>query len=262
VRPAEREQREAAEDLGAHGVEGELERGHDAEAAAPAAQGPQELRVLAVRGAHDPPVPGDELRRQQVVAGQAVLALEPAGPAAQREAGDAGGRDAAAGDGEAVGLGGAVDLRPDRAASAACDATARVDLDVGHVAEVEDDAVVAQRQPGDRMAAGAHRDREAVLAGERERGDDVIDADAARDEPRPPPDHRVEERAGVLVSRVAGLVHAAEQTEAQFVDRRSEGRHGDEGRVRAAPRLRSIRPCARWPDPAIAVVQSRPARVA
>ena len=47
---------------------------------------------------------------------------------------------------------------------------------------------------------------------------DVVDGDALGHEPRPAVDHGVEERAGVLVERVAGLVHAALQAEAELVD--------------------------------------------
>ena len=92
----------AAADLGPERVQRQLERGDDAEAAAAAAQRPEQLGVLVLGGAHDPAVPGDELGGDEVVAGQPVLALEPARAAAEREPGDAGGGDAPAGRGEPV----------------------------------------------------------------------------------------------------------------------------------------------------------------
>ena len=71
-------------------VEPELERGDDAEVGACAAEPPEQVRVLVLGGAHDPAVRRDELDREQVVDRQAVLALEPAHAAAEREPGDPG----------------------------------------------------------------------------------------------------------------------------------------------------------------------------
>ena len=65
------------------------ERGHDAEVAAAAAQGPEEVRVSR-RWLDQFAVCGHDLGRQQVVAGQAVLPIEPADAAAEGQAGDAG----------------------------------------------------------------------------------------------------------------------------------------------------------------------------
>ena len=72
--------------------------------------------------ADDPAVPRDELGGDEVVARQAVLALEPARAAAERQPGDAGRGDPAAGGGEAVRLRRAVDVGPDGAAADAGDA--------------------------------------------------------------------------------------------------------------------------------------------
>src|SRR5207249_4090857 len=77
-----------------------------------------------------------------------------------------------------------------------------VDVDVGHVAQVEDEAVVDERAADDGVTAGAHGDRQRRVAGEGQRRDDVVDGDAAGDEPRPPLDYRVEQGAGVLVGGV------------------------------------------------------------
>ena len=107
-----RVEHEPAEDLGPDRVQRELERGHDAEVAAAAAQRPEQLGMLVGGGADRLAARGHELDGEQVVAREAVLALEPAGAAAEREAGDAGARDAAADGGEPVLLGGAVDLGP------------------------------------------------------------------------------------------------------------------------------------------------------
>ena len=62
------------------------------------------------------PVGVDELDGEQVVGGEAVLGHQPAEAAAEREAGDAGRGDRAAGDGEAVLARRGVELRPGHAA--------------------------------------------------------------------------------------------------------------------------------------------------
>ena len=202
----------------------------------------------------------------QVVAGEAVLALEPAGAAAEGEPADAGGRHAPAGGGEPVGLRGAVDVGPGGPAADARDPPLGVDVDVAHAAQVEHEAVVAERAPGDRVAAGPHGDLQPVLAGEGERGDHVVGRRAARHEPRAPLDHRVEQRAGIGVLRLAGLVEAATQAEAQLLNAVSGSGssgggdrhrfflafdHAGEATPGAVAGLRLFRPSRRrWPEPA------------
>jgi len=103
--------------------------------------------MLVGSGAHEPAVGGHELGGDQVVAGQAVSALEPARAAAEREPGDAGRRHPPAGGGQTVRLRRPVDLCPNGAAADARDAPLGVHDDVGHAADVEDHAVVASDQP-------------------------------------------------------------------------------------------------------------------
>ena len=141
----------------------------------------------------------------------------------------------------------AIEVGPDRAAAHTGDPAGGVDLDVAHRPQVEDDAVVAQRQAGDGVAAGAHGDREVVLAGEGEGGDDVLDGERLHDVARTALDHRVEQRAAVVVGRAAGLVDAAVEAEAQLVGARGDGDvgHGRNTRGARRPRLRPLRPsCA------------------
>ena len=116
----------------------------------------------------------------EVVAGEAVLALEPAGAAAEREPGDAGARHAAA-DGEAVLLGSAVDLGPRRAAADAHDPAHRVDDDLAEAADVDHEAVLDEREAGHRVAAAAHGGSEVAHPREGERGGDLVRVRAARD---------------------------------------------------------------------------------
>ena len=68
----------------------ELEGGDDAEVAAAAADGPEQIRVLVGRGPQDPAVGGDDLGGDEVVDGQTELAGQPAHAAAQGQPADAG----------------------------------------------------------------------------------------------------------------------------------------------------------------------------
>ncbi len=131
--------------LGLRGVPGEharvdhlerqqrdLERGHDAERAAAAAQGPEELGVALGVGADDLAVRGHELGGEQVVALQPVAAGQPAHAAAQRVAGDADVGGGAVQRGEAMRAGGLDDVLPEGARADAGDALLRID---GHAPE-------------------------------------------------------------------------------------------------------------------------------
>src|SRR6476661_4526193 len=92
-----------------------LEGCDDPEVAAAAAQAPEQVGVLALARGQEAAVGGDDVRRDQVVAGKAVLALEPADAAAERQTRDAGARDGAAGGREAERLRLAVELAPRQA---------------------------------------------------------------------------------------------------------------------------------------------------
>ena len=195
----------------------ELDRGHDAEVAAAAAQRPEQLGMLVRGGADRLAGRGHELDGEHVVAGEAVLALEPAGAAAEREARDAGARHAAADGGEAVLLGRGVDLGPGQPAAHARDPALGVDHELAQAADVDHEAVLDERQAGDGVAAAAHRDAQVARPRERERGAHLVRVRAARDVARPRLDHAVEERAGVLVLGLAGVVEMAPQRVAELV---------------------------------------------
>ena len=79
-------------------------------------------------------VGGDDARRHEVVAAQAVLARQPADPAAEAQAGDAGVADHAARHGQTVLLRGRVEIGPGCAAAAARAARAGVDGDTSRIA--------------------------------------------------------------------------------------------------------------------------------
>ena len=95
----------------------ELELCHDAEVAAAAAQPPEEICVLGLARVDELPVGRHDVGADEVVAGEAVLAHQPADPAAERVAADAGRRHEPAGRRQPVGLRLVVDGGPGRAAA-------------------------------------------------------------------------------------------------------------------------------------------------
>ena len=99
-----RVQDQSGHHLGPDGVKPKLERGDHAEAAAASAQRPEQLAVLVLGGADQLALAGHQLGRDQVVAGEAVLALEPARAAAQGEPAHAGRGHPPAGGRQAVDL--------------------------------------------------------------------------------------------------------------------------------------------------------------
>jgi hypothetical protein len=82
-------------------VQAVLECRHDAEVSAAAAQRPEQVWVLILAGAHEVAIGGDDVRRDEVVAGEPAGTGEMPDPAAEREPGDARRRDQPAGHGEA-----------------------------------------------------------------------------------------------------------------------------------------------------------------
>ncbi len=150
-RPVDR----AAEHERADRVQVVLEGGGDAEVAAASAQAPEQLG-LAVRVDAQPfAVRGDEVDGAQVVDREPVPAHEVAEPAAEGEPADPDVADRPARGGEAVSLGGEVQLRPREAGGRAGDAAGGVDRHRLHERQVDHHAVVAHRVPDHGVAAAA-----------------------------------------------------------------------------------------------------------
>ena len=208
-----------AGDHGVDLVEAELERGDDAEVAAAAAQRPEQVRVLVLARADPLAARQHDLRADEVVDRQAVLAGEVAEAAAEREPADAGGRDDPAGGGEPVLVRGAVDLAPGAPAADAHGPRARVDVDPADRGEVDHEAVVDGAEPGAVVPAAADRDGEVALPRVRQQAGDVVRPRGLGDERRPAVDHGVVDAARELVAGVATLDHDA----AEVRERRGRG---------------------------------------
>jgi hypothetical protein len=147
-------------------VEGELERGNDAEVRARAAHRPEEIGVLALVGAHEAAVGRDHLDRAEVVDREAVLALEPAHAAAEGQPANAGVRHDAHGTNEPVCLRRCVKLAEERAAVHARCARLRVHARAAHAREIDDQTAVARPIARRAVPAAADGDQHVRAASE------------------------------------------------------------------------------------------------
>ena len=191
------------EHLGPELVQAELERRHDAEVAAAAAQRPEQVGVLVGARAHTAAVGEDDLGGDEVVDRHAVAAALVGDAAVERQPGDAGLGDDPAGGGQAKRRGHLVDVGPGRAALNVHGARGGVEAHAAHLREIDDQAVVAHGSAGHVVPTAANGERQLVLVGEAHGGRDVVGVGAARDDGRIPVDHPVPDAAGVVVVRVA-----------------------------------------------------------
>jgi hypothetical protein len=160
-----REQQHAGVHL-AQGDQLELDRHDGAEAAATAAQRPEQVGVLVAGGADELAVRGHELDGEQAVGREAVAAAEPAEPAAERVADDADVGRGARERREAGFGGGGRDVQPQRAGLDAGDAVRLVDLDRAHLAGLDEHRVVERTHRSSVVAGALHGDPQAVRVGE------------------------------------------------------------------------------------------------
>ena len=111
-----------------------------------------------------------------------------------------------------------VDLAERRAGLDARGARLRIDADRPHLREVDEHRRVGDGEAGDLVPAAAHAEEQVVVAGEADRGHHVGGVRGADHERRAAVDHRVPERAGLVVARLPGQRHAAGHAAAKSVD--------------------------------------------
>ena len=141
---------------------------------APAPRMPQNRSAFSsalARTSRPSAVTSSTARRQSIDSPE--LALQPAHPAAEGQAGDARVRNGPDVAGQADRLRSIVELAEQRAAVAAGDPSVGIDRDTAHPRQVDEHAVVAGREARHAVAAAPHGDDEVLFAGETERGDDV-----------------------------------------------------------------------------------------
>ncbi len=177
-RTFDRVRQQASED-DARVVHSKLEGGGDAEVAAATAHAPEQVLVLRFARADDGAVGGYDVDRDQVVAGEAMLADKPAEAAAELTSAQVSPASTRA-------------VRPFRSTQ------------IPFMRQVEDEAALADGAAADVVAAAADGDLQAVAPGKVHCLDHVCDAGTARDQRRPPIDHRVEDRPRLVVAGVGG----------------------------------------------------------
>ena len=161
----------------------ELEGGGHAEVAPSAPKRPEQVGIAVLVDESHLAVRRHQLDAAHVVGRKAVLAHQPAEPAAKGEAGHARGAHHAAGRGLPVRAGGAVVLIPGDTALADRPAPTRVDGHPAHEREVDHQAAIRDGSTGHVVAAASHRDLEAAVAPEVHGVADVGDVVAPRDDP-------------------------------------------------------------------------------
>jgi hypothetical protein len=150
-------------------------------------------------------VRGHKVDREQVVDRVAVLPLEAAHAASERQAADACVADDSDRAAEAVFLRGSVQLLEERAAFHFRDPLGWIDFYRAHAREIDHHAAVAGRESGHAVAATADRDDKVVLARETHRHDDILDTRAPRDKRRAPVGDRVPDDPACVVVAIARL---------------------------------------------------------
>ena len=205
-------------------MEPELVRGHDAEVAAAAAHAPEEIFVLVLARLDEPAVGRDDVRRDQVVAGEAVLGRQPAVAAAEREAADAGRRHAPARRRQAEHLRVAVELarrarRRSRARCAPRESTFTPFMRERLIRTPSSQVPMpATLWPPQRTASGSFCSRARFTAS-------ITSAAAGPgDQRRPLVDHRVEDGARLVVGVVARAVLLSLERGVQLETGRGTGR--------------------------------------
>src|ERR671937_912310 len=159
-----------------------LEGRDNPEVAAAAAYSPEQLGVGVLAGRDD--LAGGEYHfgGQQVVDSHPVAAHEPGEAAAEREAGDPGARDDAAGRREAERGGCAIELADEDPGLRANGLPDGVDVDPLHRRQVDHQAAVGDRLARDVVTAAADRDLGALVAAEVDGVDHVRRGQAAGDQ--------------------------------------------------------------------------------
>ena len=199
-------------------VQAVLERGDDAEVRPGAAHAPEQIGVVVLAGGDELAVRSNEVDGEEVVDRRAVLAHQPADPAAERQAGDPGVRNDAADGGEPEVLRLAIELAPQHARLGAHRARCRVDSDALHRRKVDHEPAIADRMSADSVATGAHRDDQIALARVANGRDHVGDAGAACDPGRPAVDRAVPDPATGVIAGACRREQLAAQRVPQLVD--------------------------------------------
>ncbi len=193
---------------------------HNAEVAAAAPKRPEEVRVFRGARRSELTVGRHDVRRNQVVDREAVLAHQPAETAAERQPDDAGVRDRAAGGCESKCLRLVVQLAPEYATLSSCRSRDWIDTNTLHRCHVDHEAAVVRAIARGAVAATPNRQTQRMCSSESHGLLHVGDTGAPRDQSGPAIDVAVPDVPSVLVPRVIGRHHVAAQRTSEFGDLR------------------------------------------
>ena len=199
----------------------ERERRDDAEVPAAATQRPEEVGLAFGVGLDDRTVGEDDLRRDEAVYGQPERAGEVPHTAAERQSADAGGADDPDGNRKPVLVCRLQHVLEKGPAADARHLRARVDLDRVHFGQVDHEPVVDRAEAATVVAAAPHCDPQPVLDAVAHGRDHIRLVEAVGDRRRPLVDHRVVQRARLVVVRGARLHHPSFDSRRQALDRNS-----------------------------------------
>jgi hypothetical protein len=172
------------------------------EVAAAAPQRPEQVRVTLAAGRAELAVGADDLGLDQVVGRPAEPAGQVAEAAAQGEAGHADLGDEPERGGQAVGLGGPVDVGQPAARPDVGQPGLGVDGELAQAGQVDGQAALGDRRPGDVVAAALDPEQQAVGAGEADGGGHVGGRGRLEDQRRGGRGQAVPDPHGVVPARV------------------------------------------------------------
>src|ERR1700677_73761 len=183
----------------------EQKRSDHPEVSTTPADSPEEVSILIRAGRDKTSIRQDDIGRQKVIDGQAVLSCEVSHAAAQSKPTHSCCRDDSRWHGEAEGVRSVVHVTP-RGSAAYADGSCRgVDMHVLDARQIDDETIITNSQPSGVMASSSDRYQQVVFPGEMNGGDDIRNVSAQGDEPRFAADHRVIHFARFVVTRVCGF---------------------------------------------------------
>ncbi len=197
----------------------EFERGHHPEIPAAAFQSPEKVGIFVIAGPHQAAIGGDYFRAEQVVAGESVLAHDPAEPSAQGQTRKPGIRVSAGRRRQTKGLGCAVELAQPDSGLGTYHARDRIDCDSFHSSDVDYNPAVTHRFPTKAVTAGPDCRQQAVVARKVDRANDVFDLGAFNDHSGPLFDHAVPNQPCRFILAVTGHNHSPLDTCRKSLDR-------------------------------------------
>jgi hypothetical protein len=196
----------------------EQKRRHHAEVSATSADGPEQVTILVGARNDKSSIGQDDVGRQQIVDGQAVLSRQVSHAAAEGQASNAGRRDDSRRHSESKCMRCVVNIAPGATAPHAHSPCRGIDMNVLDEGEIDDQAVVADSQASGVMAPASNRNPQILLPAETNGGNYVGHVGALGDQARFTANHGVIHFALFLVARVGGLDQIAPELTFEFSD--------------------------------------------